>query len=348
MTEKEGTNGYLDVSGAPPIGGLRFRHYRGQEDLPPMLAVVDGSKVEDKNDWVESLEQLTSQYRHLTNCDPLQDVLMVELDGRIVGYSRVWWYDDTEGERLLCHFANLLPDRRGRGIRRTMLHWNEARLREIHLECASRSLREGGEMFQGFASDAETSWAALLVEAGYGPVRTGYEMVRPDMDAIPDLSLPMGLEVRPVRPDHLPAIWQAAREAFRDHWGYSEDEWSDESYAGFTEWALPMIDCWQVAWCDGQVAGMVQSFIDDHQNELYGRKRGWTEGICVRRPWRRQGLARALSARSLHVLRERGMDHAALGVDAENPNGALQLYRSMGFQVVKVFTTYRKPLAEGG
>jgi ribosomal protein S18 acetylase RimI-like enzyme len=67
----------------------------------------------------------------------------------------------------------------------------------------------------------------------------------------------------------------------------------------------------------------------------------------VRRPWRRQGLARALIARSLHVLRERGMDHAALGVDAENPNGALQLYRSMGFQVVKVFTTYRKPLADG-
>jgi ribosomal protein S18 acetylase RimI-like enzyme len=33
-----------------------------------------------------------------------------------------------------------------------------------------------------------------------------------------------------------------------------------------------------------------------------------------------------------------------LGVDAQNPNGALRLYESMGFRVVKKFMTYEKPL----
>ena len=39
------------------------------------------------------------------------------------------------------------------------------------------------------------------------------------------------------------------------------------------------------------------------------------------------------------------MTEAALGVDVDNPNGALRLYQSMGFRMVKQYTTYRKPLA---
>jgi hypothetical protein len=38
------------------------------------------------------------------------------------------------------------------------------------------------------------------------------------------------------------------------------------------------------------------------------------------------------------------MTEVALGVDALNPNGALQLYESMGYETVKRYVTYRKPL----
>lgn len=101
---------------------------------------------------------------------------------------------------------------------------------------------------------------------------------------------------------------------------------------------------WQVAWAGDEVAGMVLNFIDEAENTEYGRQRGYTETICVRRPWRRLGLARALIARSFQVLKDQGMTEAALGVDAENISGALRLYQSMGFQVVKQHTAYRKPL----
>ena len=49
-------------------------------------------------------------------------------------------------------------------------------------------------------------------------------------------------------------------------------------------------------------------------------------------------------ARSMQTLKEKGMSQTALGVDTENPSGALQLYQSMGYKVVAQFTTYRKPL----
>ena len=103
---------------------------------------------------------------------------------------------------------------------------------------------------------------------------------------------------------------------------------------------------WQVAWDGDQVAGMVRNFIDDEQNAKYNRKRGYTESISVRRPWRKRGLARALIARSFNMHRDLGMTEAALGVDTQNPNGARQLYESMGFQTVWSSSSYRKPLAE--
>ena len=64
---------------------------------------------------------------------------------------------------------------------------------------------------------------------------------------------------------------------------------------------------------------------------------------------RGQLIAAALIARSLHVLRQRGMEVAALGVDAENPTGALQLYQRAGFRPKSRLTFYRKPfeVAEG-
>lgn len=61
-------------------------------------------------------------------------------------------------------------------------------------------------------------------------------------------------------------------------------------------------------------------------------------------PWRRQGLARALIARSLHVLKAQGMTESTLGVDSENLSGATRLYEECGFQVVKQNTIYRKSL----
>lgn len=50
---------------------------------------------------------------------------------------------------------------------------------------------------------------------------------------------------------------------------------------------------------------------------------------------------------SMILLRERGMTSAALGVDADNPLGALGLYEAAGFEVHERFNAWRKPMDEG-
>jgi ribosomal protein S18 acetylase RimI-like enzyme len=96
---------------------------------------------------------------------------------------------------------------------------------------------------------------------------------------------------------------------------------------------------------------MVLNYINREENEHYARRRGYTEDIAVRRPWRRRGLASALIVRSLSALAERGMTEAALAVDAENPSGALRVYERLGYRQIKQWTVFRRqlemPRAEG-
>jgi mycothiol synthase len=331
-------NRTISVPDAPSIPGLTFRCFRGEADYPAMSAVIDGSKEADGIERTDTVEDIARNYRHLFNCDPDRDMLFVEMDGQVAGYSRVWWQKELEGGRLYQHFAFLLPESRGKGIGRAMLRHNERRLQEI----AAEHPADGPRLFEAWAADTEVHWTSLLLGEGYEPVRHHFDMVRPDLENVPDLPLPAGLEVRPVQPEQYWTVWKAAQEAFQDHWG--ETEWQDEWFEEWQESPTFTPDLWQVAWDGDQVAGMVQSFINHEENAEYGRQRGYTENISVRRPWRRRGLARALIARSFRVIKEQGMTEAALGVDAQNPNGALQLYRGMGFRTVKQYSTYRKPV----
>jgi GNAT superfamily N-acetyltransferase len=166
-------------------------------------------------------------------------------------------------------------------------------------------------------------------------------MRRPLDLPIPQVAMPDGLEVRPVAPEHHRAIWNADCEAFIDHWE-ARVRTEHDFVRTFTD---PNTDTtmWQVAWAGDEVAGSIMNTIYPEQNEANGIAMGWLDHVSVRRPWRGLGLASALVARSLQVHRDRGMTVAALGVDAENPNGAVRLYEKFGFTPHVTWALVRKP-----
>ncbi len=330
---------YFMIPEAPAIAGLRFRHFIGEEDFEAMVATISASKLADEIERSDSLEKIRVNYENLVNCDPYQDVLIAEIGDQMAAYSRVTWYtvENPTREQIFQSFGFMRPEWRRKGLGRAMLHFNQARLRQI----AAEHPMDCPRWFESFGDATERSTTALLLADGYEPVRHGYSMVRPDLENIPDLPLPEGLEVRPALPEHYRLIYEASMEAFRDHWGYSDDA---EPFETFLTQPNFNPSLWQVAWQGDQVVGMVLNFIDEAENKEYNRKRGYTENIAVRRPWRKHGVARALIARSLHLLKEVGMQEAALGVDTQNTSGALRLYEFMGFRVVKQSTVYRKAM----
>jgi ribosomal protein S18 acetylase RimI-like enzyme len=338
MTTDKLNTTLIHLPDVPAIPGLTFRPFRGESDYPAMTAVLRGSKEADQLDEVETVADLANTYTHLVNCDPYQDVLCAQVDGKMIGYKRVFWRTESEGNWIYRHFGFLLPQWRRKGIGRAMLHHSERRLREI----AAGHQANGPRFFQSEAADTQPGAEALLRNTGYAPVRHEYLMVRETLDDIPAMPLPEGLDVRPAKLEHYRAIWDAMIEAFRDHWGYVPP--TEEEYQ---QWLHdPKFDpsLWRVAWDGDQVAGMVLGLINPAENAAHNLKRGWVDDVCVRRPWRRRGLARALLTQGLQIFKARGMTQAALGVDTENPTGALRVYESVGFRPAKRHSIYRKPL----
>ncbi len=91
---------------------------------------------------------------------------------------------------------------------------------------------------------------------------------------------------------------------------------------------------------DNTFAAHCHCHINTEKNARMGRKRGIVGILGTRRGFRRMGLGKAMLLAGLHRLKEAGMDTARLGVDAENPNGALQLYESVGFRKISININY--------
>ena len=328
------------LENAPALPGFTFRGFQGPSDFAPMAAVIAAANPLDGFERADTAETLAADYAHLTNSDAYRDMLLAEMDGRVVAYNRCWWEQVENGPRIYFHIGFSDPASRGRGLGRAAFGWLEARLRQI----AAEHNAPGEKFFQTFVTDAETARLALLEQMGYAPVRHGFDMVRDLSQPVAVTPLPEGIEVRPALPEHYRAVFEADAEAFRDHWGYVQP--TETNYQGWINGHLFQPHRWQVGWdiATNQVAGMVQNFVNETENEQFQRRRGYTEGISVRRPWRKHGLARALLTRSLKLFQEQGFTEAALGVDAENLSGALRLYESVGFRVVRRASVYRKPL----
>lgn len=326
------------------IPGLVLRHFRGPADYPGLAAATNATHTADGEDWFMTVQDVENYFAHMVNCDPARDLVIAEVDGAIIGYVRVEWRAQADGLYRYYIDMQLGPQYRGHGLRRAMLHWAETRIREV----AAGHPTGAPKVFSMSAAPKADSLSALLESEGYRAARYYNVMVRDLTAPLPDFAMPPGLELRPVRPEHYRDIWDASDEAFRDHWGYSP---RPESY--FDMWRNDPIaftpELWQVAWdvATDEIAGEIQTFIDREENERLGRKRGYTETIGVRRPYRRRGLARAMIVESLRTLKTQGMTESALHVDAENISGATRLYEACGFVVEKRTTAYRKPLDEG-
>lgn len=330
----------LTLTPTAPAGFI-FRQFAGDQDYGKMVELINAIGRADGNDFVETLDDMRNQYAHLENCDMETDFIFAETTGgRTAAYARLWWEIDDEGLLRFPLVLNLHPEFRQLALGRAMLTWAEGRARAI----AATHPHTGPRVLQIWVNDMEKESArvALAEASGFTAVRYGYLMARDLSEPIEARALPAGVEVRPVTPEHFRAIWNAHIEAFRDHWGFREP-----SEVDYERWLNePNLDpsLWQVAWAGDEVAGMVLTSIAHKDNEALGYKRGWTDPISVRRPWRKQGLAKALILQSLKLLKEHGMTEAMLGVDTQNPNGALQLYESCGFKPTKRGVTYRKNL----
>ena len=288
---------------APAIPGLRFRHYRGPADHPAMLDVRNAAHLAGGLNDLATLEGMDVWYAGLTNCDPEEDLVLVELGGRLVAYGRTWWADRTSGERAFEAYCFIDTTARGRGIGTALLAHQDRRRRAL-AESMATATGARPRIFVSYPCGLDPRGAALLEASGYRLARRHAEMINPGLEAIPDLPVPPGIELRRIDPADETAIRTAFEvdiEVFRDHWGDVDD--SPEAWARFrvAPDIQPGLWCVAIDAATGEVAGQILNYLAGPATD--GTLIGWTESIAVRRPYRRRGLAGAMLAESLRIVR---------------------------------------------
>jgi len=314
--------GGMKLDGLPSIDGVTWRMFR-EGDFADLTRLLNEDFEVGGHSTHTDVEDVINGYRGLDGFDESRDILIAETNERVIGQATAATWMELEGPKIGFHAGRVAPELRRRGVGTGLLGWVQGRLAELTADAGGDvTIRTVG------LSPATTEF---LTRNDYEVTQHEAILVRPNLDDIPDVPLPEGLEVRPVDEPDLRSIYEAEVEHFKDHWGASEE--TPESWGSFQRDPHRDMTMWQIAYDGDRIVGIVRPLIHEGENEHMGRKRGYTEDISTARDWRGKGVATALIARALEVQRDRGLEETALSVHVENPHGAYRLYESMGFRL---------------
>jgi mycothiol synthase len=335
-------NDVIDIGFSPGerTANIRLRRFTGEKDFIDLSRVAIESWKADQFEFMKSPEDFKSAYEEYPERDPSKELLICEVQGRIVAFAEAFLVEKSDRQLKCSQYAHVLPEFRGEGLREALLRYNEKKLREA---ISHRPLL-GKAVFQSWALNEPNDWQRILSSEGYEEKWHVLEMVRPNLEDIPDAPLPEGLTVRKITEEDYRKVWDASKDAFMGQPWSDPKLWDEAHYRQWLKSPQFEPDLWQIAWDGDKVVGSVQSFIDREENLTLSRRRGHTERVFVAPSWRGKGVAKALLARSLRILKERGMTEATLDTEEANIHEAYKVYQRMGFETVYQFTFYEKPL----
>jgi mycothiol synthase len=304
-----------------------------EADFADVLGVIQAA---DAADSVHEMTSAADLRFHLD--DPAwrgQDAFVAEAPGQgVVAYVFGLQRRGPDGHLYLTD-ASVHPAFRRRGIGRALLQQQWQRVQEISAELA-QPVTLGCRAFT-----TQTAALALLESFGMTRVRYFFEMRRSLAEPVPALALPAHLTlrtlaVRPAEED----VWRALNEAFADHWNHVETPFSEFQHRLTSGHTNP--DASFVVWDGDEVAGGAMNDMGPEAGRRRGDNHAWVSILFVRRPWRQQGLGRALLIASMHKAAELGHTGVGLNVDAENLTGAVRLYEGVGLRVTATRVAFQK------
>ncbi len=166
MKEKVNPN-LKSLAFAPKIPGLTFRGYSGPQEHERIAAIIQRCLDADGVSEVITADDITRRFTHMPNFDPAQDVLLAEIDGDLIGYARMSWLQESNGDVIFHHHGCVLPEWRRKGIGSTLLIYTEEHLRHL----AMQTPKDGLRFFEVYLADTESDKQDLLKSAGYQPIR---------------------------------------------------------------------------------------------------------------------------------------------------------------------------------
>ncbi|MEZ5174896.1 MAG: GNAT family N-acetyltransferase [Acidimicrobiia bacterium] len=177
----------------------------------------------------------------------------------------------------------------------------------------------------------------LLVANGFTPSMFLDELRRDLAEPIGTAEVPSGFRLVPF--DEVPSVEALAvrNDAFRDHRG--SQPWTIEMWES-RSMEMHRPDASFAVMDGGRPVSYVMCAAYPQEWEKRGYSEGWIEGVGTARSHRGRGFASLLVTRAMTAFRDAGLEYATLGVDSENPTGAVGIYERLGFRKVRRMVNY--------
>ena len=287
--------------------------------------------------YVES-EQLEPSGRFITakglsdhvgrpNFAPQTDLLVAELDGKLVGQLSITLEPGIQRALLevLVH-----PRHRRKGVASTLLARGLQRVEQSGIRAVQMSV-----------SETDSAAKSLLHHLGFCFIRYFFEM-RLELQ---NIRLPAtgrdAYHSRRLKPGEEELLTQIQNRCFTDTWGFNPNTTAEIAYR------LRMhgrsADDVILTYLGDQPVGYCWTIIDSDANAGREKNTGVIHMLGVDPVYRQQEIGKTILLNGLRDLKHKGIDIVELTVDSENP-AACALYESVGFEVVARTEWYEKPV----
>ena len=280
-----------------------------------MPAVVDLAEAARQQDGVAPLNEHT--LLHLASSEDAFRHLVVETDGRVIGYGFVDLSPEgPAGAECVVH-----PVARGLGVGRALV--------------SAASGHAGTRGLEIWAHGDLPAAAAVARHLALRRTRELRRMARDLTEPLPAVQLPQGITLRTFRPDADDDDWlRLNARAFASHPEQGRLEAADLRSRLEQPWFDP--SGFFVAERDGAMVGFHWTKVHHEESPAVGE----VYVVAIDPQAQGGGLGRALTLRGLHHLRDQGLGSVQLYVEADNA-AAVRIYERLGFAVVGVDVQYR-------
>lgn len=314
---------------------LIVRSYESETDLQSISDLLKACEAVDKLNQEASVAELR-QASDDPSLDKARDVrLWEDPEGKLIGigHLEISTSDEIVNGFLSCRVH---PTARCGNLERQIIAWGEERMREVQQERGVR-VKLSAE-----ARDDKADFIALLESSGFKSERYLLTMRRSLKEPIPEPQLPANFTLRQVRDQQDAEAWvEMHNQSFIDTWNYHKLTIEHYKYLRNHPTYRPDLDLVVIA-PDGTFAACCKCIINLESNTRNRHNEGWIDELGTRRGFRRIGLGRAMLLFTMRQLQAAGIDIVKLSVDFNNPNGALQLYESVGFHKLYTWISYIK------
>ena len=297
------------------------RNYRSSDFEDYVKLNIEAEKLDPTG--LHRSPEAISENLNRPNYAPEQDLFVVEIDGKVVGFMNLTPELKTERVILDCLVH---PEHRREGLAKKLLSYAARRAKELKAKVAHINIRQDNIVAK-----------LILPKLGFRFVRQYLEL-RLSLSGLPDAA-PNIYSYRHLQPGEEDKLTQIQNHCFMGTWGYNPNTIEDITYYINLSYHSPE-DIILIYEGDEPVG---YCWMEINREAAKGKRKGYIYMLGVDPDYRGRGIGKIALLAGLSYLKNKGIRVAEITVDSKN-EVACALYRSVGFKLWTTTLWYEKAI----